>query len=56
MGAPNLVADYSDSEIRRIAFVEPDANEREGHLPNAVYSCGARLHRRQLVIPFGDEE
>ena len=29
------------------------ANEREGYVPNVVYSCGALLHGDHLVIPYG---
>lgn len=27
-------------------------NEREGYVPNVVYTCGAILHHNQLVIPY----
>jgi predicted GH43/DUF377 family glycosyl hydrolase len=33
-------------------LLEPDANEREGYVPNVVYSCGALLHGRELIIPY----
>ena len=33
-------------------LLEPDANEREGYVPNVVYSCGGVIHNRQLVIPY----
>jgi predicted GH43/DUF377 family glycosyl hydrolase len=33
-------------------LLEPDANEREGYVPNVVYSCGAVVHGRDLVIPY----
>lgn len=33
-------------------LLEPDANEREGYVPNVVYSCGAVLHGRELIIPY----
>jgi predicted GH43/DUF377 family glycosyl hydrolase len=33
-------------------LLEPNANEREGYVPNVVYSCGAVLHGKQLVIPY----
>jgi predicted GH43/DUF377 family glycosyl hydrolase len=35
-----------------IPLLEPDANEREGYVPNVVYSCGAVIHNRELVIPY----
>jgi predicted GH43/DUF377 family glycosyl hydrolase len=33
-------------------LLEPDANEREGYVPNVVYSCGAVVHNGQLIIPY----
>ncbi len=27
-------------------------NEREGYVPNVVYTCGALLHRGRLVLPY----
>ena len=30
----------------------PDENEREGYVPNVVYSCGAILYGQRLVIPY----
>jgi predicted GH43/DUF377 family glycosyl hydrolase len=31
----------------------PEGDEREGYVPNVVYSCGAMLHGGTLVIPYG---
>jgi predicted GH43/DUF377 family glycosyl hydrolase len=31
----------------------PNENEREGYVPNVVYSCGAMVHQDQLIIPYG---
>jgi predicted GH43/DUF377 family glycosyl hydrolase len=33
-------------------LLAPMANEREGYVPNVVYSCGALLHGKTLVIPY----
>ncbi len=33
-------------------LLEPDANEREGYVPNVVYSCGAVIHGGELVTPY----
>ena len=33
-------------------LLEPNANEREGYVPNVVYSCGALPHGRDLIIPY----
>jgi len=30
----------------------PNENEREGYVPNVVYTCGALVHRGNLVIPY----
>jgi len=30
----------------------PDHNEREGYVPNVVYSCGGLVHQDQLIIPY----
>ncbi len=31
----------------------PDRNEREGYVPNVVYSCGGLIHNDELIIPYG---
>ena len=36
----------------REPLLKPNENEREGYVPNVVYSCGSLLHGRQLVIPY----
>ena len=33
-------------------LLEPTAEEREGYVPNVVYSCGAVVHGETLVIPY----
>ncbi len=30
----------------------PNEKEREGYVPNVVYSCGAMLHDDQLIMPY----
>jgi predicted GH43/DUF377 family glycosyl hydrolase len=54
MGAFLLDRDDPARVIGRLAapLLEPNANEREGYVPNVVYSCGAALHGRELVIPY----
>jgi predicted GH43/DUF377 family glycosyl hydrolase len=37
----------------REPMITPEPSEREGYVPNVVYSCGALLHQRQLIIPYG---
>jgi predicted GH43/DUF377 family glycosyl hydrolase len=34
-------------------LLKPNQNEREGYVPNVVYTCGALLHNGQLIIPYG---
>jgi predicted GH43/DUF377 family glycosyl hydrolase len=31
----------------------PNQNEREGYVPNVVYTCGALIHRGKLIMPYG---
>ena len=30
----------------------PHAEEREGYVPNVVYSCGSLIHNNELIIPY----
>jgi len=34
-------------------LLEPDETEREGYVPNVVYSCGGLLNGEELVLPYG---
>jgi predicted GH43/DUF377 family glycosyl hydrolase len=36
----------------REPLLSPNEAEREGYVPNVVYTCGALLHRRELIIPY----
>jgi predicted GH43/DUF377 family glycosyl hydrolase len=36
----------------REPLLAPEGNEREGYVPNVVYSCGALIHGRRLVLPY----
>lgn len=33
-------------------LLSPDENEREGYVPNVVYSCGAAVNGNDLIIPY----
>lgn len=33
-------------------LLAPEGNEREGYVPNVVYSCGALLHAGRLILPY----
>ena len=51
---PLLDLDDTSRVIGRLEapLLEPNANEREGYVPNVVYSCGAIVHGRELIIPY----
>ena len=34
-------------------ILRPSPGERSGYVPNVVYSCGAIVHNRTLLLPFG---
>jgi predicted GH43/DUF377 family glycosyl hydrolase len=34
-------------------LIEPGEHERDGYVPNVVYSCGAIIHAEQLIVPYG---
>ena len=36
----------------RRPLIVPDEQEREGYVPNVVYSCGAMIHHGSVVIPY----
>ncbi len=33
-------------------LMRPNDEEREGYVPNVVYSCGAMIHNNELIIPY----
>ncbi|MFC2134704.1 glycoside hydrolase family 130 protein [Bacteroidota bacterium] len=33
-------------------LISPDKNEREGYVPNVVYSSGSLIHNGELIIPY----
>lgn len=36
----------------RLPLLCPNTEEREGYVPNVVYSCGAMIHDGELIIPY----
>ncbi len=36
----------------REPLLSPAGNEREGYVPNVVYSCGSLLHGENLILPY----
>ena len=37
----------------REPLLKPNQSEREGYVPNVVYTCGALLHDGELIMPYG---
>ncbi len=54
IGALLLDNDDPSRVIRRLdkPLLSPDENEREGYVPNVVYSCGALVHAGNLILPY----
>jgi len=55
LGASLYELDEPEKEIGRLKtpLLAPNAEEREGYVPNVVYSCGSIIHNRNLIIPYG---
>jgi predicted GH43/DUF377 family glycosyl hydrolase len=55
LGACLLQLDDPTIEIGRLEepLLIPNPDEREGYVPNVVYSCGSIINNGQLVIPYG---
>ena len=34
-------------------ILTPDEHERDGYVPNVVYSCGSMVHEDALILPYG---
>ncbi|MBN1151281.1 glycoside hydrolase family 130 protein [candidate division WOR-3 bacterium] len=54
IGAFLLDKENPEKVIGRLKYplLEPGENEREGYVPNVVYTCGALIHRENLIIPY----
>jgi predicted GH43/DUF377 family glycosyl hydrolase len=37
----------------RLPLIQPNEAEREGYVPNVVYTCGALVHNGEFIIPYG---
>jgi beta-1,2-mannobiose phosphorylase / 1,2-beta-oligomannan phosphorylase len=55
LGASLYDLDDPEKEIGRLKtpLLTPNAGEREGYVPNVVYSCGSIIHNGELIIPYG---
>ena len=54
IGAALLDLDDPSRVIGRLRepLLAPEGAEREGYVPNVVYSCGSMVHGRELILPF----
>ncbi|WP_342648115.1 glycoside hydrolase family 130 protein [Mucilaginibacter sp. CSA2-8R] len=55
LGASLLKLDDPGVEIGRLKepLLIPNSDEREGYVPNVIYSCGSIVHNDKLIIPYG---
>ena len=55
IGALLLDLDDPSQVIGRLdlPLLKPDGNQREGYVPNVVYSCGSLIHGGRLILPYG---
>jgi predicted GH43/DUF377 family glycosyl hydrolase len=40
----------------REPLITPVGEEREGYVPNVVYTCGAMVHGNELFIPYAQAD
>ncbi len=55
IGAFLLDREHPSRVIGRLRepLLRPNGNERDGYVPNVVYTCGLLLHGGELIIPYG---
>jgi predicted GH43/DUF377 family glycosyl hydrolase len=55
LGASLFDLDDPTREIGRLKepLLMPNKDEREGYVPNVLYSCGSMIHNNELIIPYG---
>jgi len=54
LGASLYEIENPEKEIGRLVnpLMVPDESEREGYVPNVIYSCGSIIHNGDLIIPY----
>jgi predicted GH43/DUF377 family glycosyl hydrolase len=54
LGASLLDLENPEIEIGRLKspLMSPNESEREGYVPNVIYSCGSIIHNNDLIIPY----
>ena len=55
LGASLYELNDPEKEIGRLKtpLLAPNNEEREGYVPNVIYSCGSIIHNKNLIIPYG---
>lgn len=55
IGAYLLDLDHPERLIGRLSepLLMPTESERDGYVPNVVYSCGGLVHAGRLILPYG---
>lgn len=58
LGASLFELDNPQNEIGRLShpLLIPSRTERDGYVPNVVYSCGAFVHNQSLIIPYATSD
>ncbi|MBK7171969.1 MAG: glycoside hydrolase family 130 protein [Bacteroidales bacterium] len=46
--------EHPENEIGRLStpLIVPSETERDGYVPNVIYSCGSIIHNQDLIIPY----
>jgi len=54
LGASLYELENPEKEIGRLnnPLIVPNEVEREGYVPNVIYSCGSIIHKDDLIIPY----
>jgi len=54
LGASLYELENPEIEIGRLKepLMVPNEDEREGYVPNVIYSCGSTIHNEDLIIPY----
>ncbi len=54
IGACLLDKDDPSKLLARLAepMIRPDPGDHDGYVPNVLYSCGAMVHQRTLLLPY----
>lgn len=55
LGASLFDLDDPTKEIGRLKtpLMMPNSEEREGYVPNVLYSCGSMINNGELIVPYG---